>query len=283
MYKETLEILMEGITCPIKEQILKNQLEYHFKNKTPENQIAIDNTTGIARRVLEDINIFDIISVQPITNTLVDIETITNPDNDAIDAIKFGNGLVFSEIENLDIFNFDVQDEVNHAIACEINDALTNDIINDMLTFAPETDVQIINITENHRDVVGVVQRVSKEIDAAWAIMSPLECAIIKTSRDFKPSNNGIFYSAGGLAFAGTLNNTIDIYTSLDVSGTIILGSDDNDHPPITFAPETLIVVGDDHNNGQHELLTKSEIFVDAYAVKQRYRKISIKYENNQI
>lgn len=280
MYKETLEVLMEGINDPIKEQIIKNQLIYHFKNKNPDNMYAIDNSVVIVRRVLEEFNIADIIAVQPIAKLNNECITVTNDDNEEIDT--FTTNLAFNEIPQL-------QPEINQAIANELDHSITSKIIEAIYSYAPypvNNSEITIDLTKKlfPKNFVDDIVTVTDEVSAEWMVVGLAELTIFRSHDDFISNNCDVTRLSGGLEFVGTIYS-IKVYTALSIIDTILIGSNDDENPPIIYAPETMLIVGKsvDNTNGdiRNELLSSSEIFTDLVAISERYRKVSTNIEIN--
>ncbi len=279
MYKETLDILMEDINDPIKETILKNQLEYHFKNKTPENKIAIDCSAVIVRRILTNFNIGKIIGIQPITT---DNPTVLS---DGVEHKIKTNTRVFTTSkpdinpEDLKTMNgIDLEAEINQAIAAETEMEITSEILKII------SDNITNNLIMDNGDVVNVIKNEIKEINANWIVVSLAALTILQSDPKSRyKTNGGKHGTMGDLLQVGWLGDDVDVYCSLLTDNTVLIGSKDPnaEDTAIVYAPETMMMVGDKKSRDGKQytpLLTCGATFVNLEAVKQQYRKISINF-----
>lgn len=284
MYNETLEILMEGINDPVKETILKNQLSYHFNNKILANKNVIDNSIVIVRRIINNFNIDNIIGIQPVTNKEKP-NIISNGHEYNIDVTTRSLQCVFPNINDTKY----LEAEINEAVAAEIEIEIVNEIlkaISDNIT-----DNLIINVSftssESIRDLNNTLINEIKKVDGNWIVVSPVALTLLQADHESKYKSAGEKHGTmGGLLPVGLLDENVAVYCNLWMDDMILIGSKihNKEDTPIVYAPETMVVVGieENHNENSHfPLLTKGATFVNMDTVKERYRKILIKIENN--
>lgn len=290
MYKETLDILMEDINDHnnIKENILKNQLKYHFSNKNQENESAISSAAVIVRRVLSNFTIGEIIGIQPVIDkdkpiiisddTGYYIETSTRPLN---------TGLPEISEKDLETMNgLDLQCEINLACATEIGIEITNEILHTIANHAPEINITLPNYDDHV--LIDTIENAVKEVKGNWIVVPPIVLAMLQSTENPKYKSQGkVSITDGAIIHVGQLNDDVKIYCNTFMRDNMILiGSKEpnNEDTPIVYAPETMLVLPD----GEYEvsedftpLLTKHEIFAHPYGTKMKYRKISINFEIN--
>ena len=290
MYKEILDILMEDIDDHdnIKEQILKNQLEYHFTNKNQDNKNVMDNAAVTVRRILDRFPLSNIIGIQPITDkenpTIVsggltyDIDVTTRPLQAGYPEIKPGN-------RPEGICQSDYEAEINQAVAAEIEVELVSEFLGLIADNAPEIKLKahywaVDIITETIKSAV-------KEVKANWIVTSPVMISVLQTSNDFVSGSEGVGLM-GDIMFVGWLDN-VAVYSSLwNIGDSILIGNKDPDSEdaPIVYAPEVMILSGnkDTHNefgNTFTRLHTRCGKYIHIHDVNDQYRKITLESEEN--
>ncbi len=288
MYKETLDILMEDINDPFKETILKNQLKYHFLNKTPENKDAIDCSTVIVRRILSNFNVGKIIGIQPVIDDKTKIISDGVEYDIKIDTRPFQTCKPEISYKDLETINgIDLEAEINQAIAAEIAIEITSELlktISDNIKNNLIIDASFTNI-KNIKDVVNAIKNEMKEVDANWIVVSPAVLAILQSdSKSRYKTGDEQQGTMDSLSQVGWLDD-VAVYCSLWTDDTILIGSKDpnSEDTAIIYAPKTMMIVGDKESSCGEDrtpLLTSGATFVNLEAVKRDYRKISINFDN---
>jgi len=274
MYKETLDVLMEGINEPFKRAILENQLHYHFTDKTEENKNAMDCSVGIVRRILENFDITKIVGVQPIKNdnSVVisgGIEYITTPNKRVFQA-RFPILSIGNEIEA----------EINEALAGELEFEITNKILETISeNIIDSSKISISYGVKESKITANILKKKIKELDANWIVAPPSLISILQASGNFE-SKYGKSAMCSGAALVGWFNGNINTYSSI-MHDVILIGYKDpnSEDAPIVYAPETIMNIGNIQNDGFDEyfnLYTKDAIVVNNDIVKKRFAKISI-------
>lgn len=285
MYKQTLDILMEDINDHnnIKETILKNQLKYHFTHKNTENKNVIDNTTVIVRRILSDFNIGNVIGIQPILDDDHSIISCGLKYNIGVATLPVNTG--YPEPSPKDLETINLEAEINHACALEIESEITNEFVALISQTATELSIEADSYINN--TISKTTISIANEINANWIITSPVLCSILQTNDNFKSDSSSNGHIMSGLMYIGTLNDDIKVYTTLyGVDNTILVGSKDPDSEdaPIVYAPKTMLVLPDgeyDTSEPFTPLMTRYGKISDVHAAKLKYRKISINFKNN--
>jgi len=285
MYKETLEILMEGLNGdPIKEIILKNQLEYHFTNKSEKNNNDISCAAVIVRRILDDFILGEIIGIQPISDKN-NPTVIMNGETVPADVRKRHFQTAAPEITMKDlqyVSGLDLSAEINSALALELENEITAEFVNIILRHASKYKDSFSEDTSSE-DMSEAIIAAAEEVDGNWAIVAPVDIALLHMSGNYNRAGTTRGDMMGGLVHVGVLNNNINIYCHLHADGNILIGKKEqgNEETPIVYAPETMLMIGEsislDGFGSKIPLYTSysPEISVDA---ENKYRKIITNY-----
>lgn len=298
MYKETLDILMEDINDHnnIKENLLKNQLRYHFTNKNKENKDVMDSAAVIVRRMLRRLPLNEIIGFQPIMDK--DDPFVLYRDVEYnIDIIHKPLQIRFSDInssENFDLktmYGLDINTEIIYAASLEIETEIVTEFLNLISEHATEMKIEA-KVWEIDKIINAIISTVNDiDLGADWIIVSPLIVAILQSDKTRFESDLGGHGTIGELQQVGWLNvvDNIPVYCSLwNQNDTILVGWADTsiEETPIIYAPETMIMV----DNKQRDTLASKEYtqlstrygkYVNVEDAKARYRKLSINFGNN--
>lgn len=287
MYKETLDVLMEDINDHnnIKQTILKNQLQSHFTNKTPENKNVQDNAAVIVRRILSNFTLGEIIGIQPVIDKEAPIVTIGDVEYD-IDIATRNLQTSYPDMSkgDLRIYNgIDLECEINEACALEIETEITNEFIQIISQNATPLSASVD--FPNSNEITDMVISAAKEINGNWIVTSPVLVSMLQSGNKFKSDSVGVGHIMAGLMYVGTLNNNIKVYTSLyGVGNAILIGNKhpDREDTAIVYAPETMIVVGNRTKKSEFDvstmLHTRYEKFIMAAMAKKEYTKLSITF-----
>lgn len=294
MYKEILDALLDGLDDPtgVKTPIIENQLRYHFANKTKETEDLQNDSAIIVRRVLDKLYISELIGVQPITPdnheiTSCGIEYEALPESrplqcrwtiDAIEDIKNINGI-------------DLHCEMIHAIAVEVENKITQEIVNKIDQVASYSGSKniIFESFEDMEDITKCIIKEVKEVDGNWIIITPTILAMLQSSKDatYKQTDGvRLGFSAGSITNAGVIDENIKVYVNTyGDERTVLIGSkvENREDTPIVYAPETMLMpVKMDANSEEvfgtvWNFMTRSALFVEPVAADAIYRKLVIR------
>lgn len=290
MYKETLEALCEGLRGNIlqKEAILKNQLDYCFKDLEEHNR---GDTAPMVRRILSDFLISDIVGVQSIND---DTTTILLNDKDTeIDINKHTKTRKFStvlpEIDPEELkhkYGINLWSEITHAVACEVENEIISEIINEILKQSIPCGGYLTD-KSNSEEIYDAVIKAAEQVNGNWVIASPLMVCVLQASGCFEGAEKTQTWLGGDLQLVGTLEDDIklylsnSIYSSKFLNNTILIGGKEegNEDTGVVYMPHTMIKVGEqiEDENGKPitPLLTK---YAMGYRkdIANNYRKITV-------
>ena len=296
MYKETLDVLLEGLDDPInfKKTLLENQLKSHFANKNKENEILQNDSAIVARHIVDMLSINDIIGFQ--TLSLKDPKIISSGiEYDVVPVTRpFQARWSTEAMEDLkNLHGIDIRCELISALANEIAYEITSEIVGriDQVASYNGTIEMVLNPEDvlDHSDIINdIIISETKNVDANWIVVSPSIHLMLQVGKNFKNyskvKNN---LGDSGFSCVGMLDENIKVYSYLfQDEGTVLIGSkvEDREDTPIVYAPETLLMPAKSDIPAVEEgfgtmwnFETRYSLFVEFAAAEAIYRKISIK------
>ncbi len=295
MYKETLQALGEGLQEPvyIKKAILENQLKYHFANKNEENESIHNDSVAIVRRVVNMLNINELIGFQPLS--LEDPKIMSSGvEYDAIIPVTrpFRAGWSMEAMEDMKtLHGIDIHFELITAMSTEIENEITSEIIRKIDQVAGhagtvEADFSGTDILEQAAMIKQTIISNVREVDGNWIIISPFIVSMLQSCNDseYKQTESST-WNKSSLTYMGTLDENIKVYSNMFLidDNTVLIGSkvEDREDTPIVYAPETLLMPNSreipEGFGTMWGFNTRYSLFTEPVSADAIYRKLSIK------